>query len=227
MKILFCGYREWALDVYRALLQQYPDMQLVEDPKAMEILARGAKWDVILGVGWSWKVPADIVNSNAVVGVHPSDLPKYAGGSPIQNQILDGIEETNATLFRFNEQFDKGEIADKEPISLKGHLHEILENIACASVIMLHRFLKQFPNNVYAPQKGRGKSVKRLKPADSQLPNPIRFDQFNEEHEMTCKELWDFIRCREDPYPNAYFEDDTGKLIIKWVEFEPKDRSGS
>lgn len=237
MKILFAGYREWAFDVYKALLHAYPDVQLVDNEKTLEILARNSNWDVILAVGWSWKIPADIVNTNIVVGVHPSDLPAYAGGSPIQNQILDGIETTNATLFRFNEEFDKGAIVDKEPISLKGHLSDVLENISCASVILLLRFLKDFPNNTYTQQTQKGKTFKRLKPSDSQLPQPTKLMRKHvglcplgvevPEKIYTCKEMWDAIRCREDPYPNAFFEDETGRLIIKWVEFEPKNHSDS
>ena len=36
---------------------------------------------------------------------------------------------------------------------------------------------------------------------------------------MTAQNLYDTIRCREDPYPNAYIEDETGRLIFKRVEF--------
>lgn len=237
MKILFAGYRDWSFDVYKALLHVHPEITLVQDEKTLELLAREVKWDVIMPVGWSWKIPADIVNDNIVVGIHPSDLPEYAGGSPIQNQILDGIETTNATLFRFNEEFDKGAIVDKEPISLKGHLSEVLESISCASVILLLRFLKDFPNNTYTQQTHNGKTVRRLKPSDSQLPQPTKlfYKQADAlslmvkvpEKIYTCKEMWDAIRCREDPYPNVFFEDETGKLIIKRVEFEPKNNSGS
>lgn len=233
MKILFCAYRDWALDVFDAFVMQNPGMELAKTPDEMERVARSEKWDVIVIVGWSWKVPADIVNSNLIIGMHPSDLPDYAGGSPIQNQILDGITETSATLFKLNEKFDKGEIIDKEPISLVGHLDEVLENIAGATVVLLHRFFVDYPNNTYTAQEGEGKSVRRLKPEHSRLPNPCELveaetyghaggDEFNIEKRYTCKELWDFIRCREDPYPNAYFEDETGRLLIKWVEFEPK-----
>lgn len=237
MKILFAGYREWSLDVYKALLHVHPYITLVQDEKTLEALARETKWDVIIPVGWSWKIPSDIVNNNIVVGIHPSDLPNYAGGSPIQNQILDGIETTNATLFRFNEEFDKGAIVAKYPISLTGHLSDVLENISCASVILVLEFLDRFPENEYTDQSGTGKKCRRLKPSDSKLPMPTTLkyshrddlgnDAFVPEKVYTCKEMWDAIRCREDPYPNVYFEDETGKLTIKLVEFEKKDNSNS
>jgi methionyl-tRNA formyltransferase len=232
MKILFCAYRDWAIKIYNNLRTPHsPDINimLVQDPGSMELVSREQSWDVIIVVGWSWKVPADIVNSQLVIGMHPSDLPNYGGGSPIQNQILDGVEQTNATLFRLNEQFDKGEIIDKESIDLRGHLNEVLASIETATAQLILRFLQRFPNITYTCQTEKGKQVRRLKPKDSKLPNlwpnPL-IDSTKEDgtgaKPMSCKQLWDFIRCREDPYPNAYFEDETGRLIIKHVEFEPK-----
>lgn len=234
MKVLFAAYRDWAKIVFYRLCQDKECWRhffdLVTTPEDFATKALAYEWDAIVLVGWSWKVSADVVNSRLVVGMHPSDLPMYAGGSPIQNQILDGVEETKATLFKLNEKFDQGEIVDKEPISLKGHLDEVFSSIQDASVTLIQRFVKRHPNNVFIPQTGEKHVVRRLKPEHSRLPNPgnpmqgsILADKLvGEVKPMTCKELWDHIRCREDPYPNAYFEDETGKLVIKRVEFEPK-----
>jgi len=221
MKILICAYRDWAKDVFFGLCLAghvgEHDLVLTTTPTEMEALSREQEWDAIVMIGWSWKIPADIVNSRLVVAMHPSDLPNYAGGSPIQNQILDGVKKTNATLFKANEKFDEGEIVDKEPISLEGHLDEVLQSISEASKALVFRFILNFPNNTYTKQEGEGIKVKRLKPEESKLPFPEPGSGC-----LTVKELWDFIRCREDPYPNVYFEDATGRLTIKRVEFEPK-----
>jgi len=219
MKILFCAYRNWAENVlfHISPILGYNSLTLVRTPEELEKRTASEEWDVIVLVGWSWKVPAEIVDSRLVIGMHPSDLPMYAGGSPIQNQILDGIEQTNATLFKLSEKFDDGEIIDKEPIDLTGHLVQVFDNITKATSNLILRFVKNFPNNTYTKQTGERHVVRRLKPEHSKLPLPD-----NGNGNMTCKELWDFIRCREDPYPNAYFEDDTGRLIIKRVEFIPK-----
>ncbi len=212
MKVLFCAYRDWAIKASAEIRKSGAFVTYVTNLDDMVKIAREQMWDVIIVVGWSWKVPNDIVNSTLCIGMHPSDLPAYAGGSPIQNQVLNGIEETKATLFRLRENFDSGEIIDKEDISLQGHLSSILENICQATSKMLVRFVSKFPNNEFTSQPSGGNNVRRLKPEHSKLPNPA----------MTCKEMWNHIRCREDPYPNAYFEDETGRLVIKLVEFEPK-----
>jgi methionyl-tRNA formyltransferase len=230
MKILFCVYRDWALRIASTFMadRSQDSVGIVRTPQEMEARVREADWDVLVLIGWSWKVPGHICNSCLVIGMHPSDLPQFAGGSPIQNQILAGLTRTKATLFKLNEEFDKGEIIDKEEFSLEGHLDEVLEEIGRAAYALVKRFIERFPDNAYTPQPpGEGSVVKRLKPEDSRLPALRR--QITGSHgevvtgpPLTCRELWDFIRCREDPYPNAYFEDETGRLVIRRVEFCPK-----
>lgn len=233
MNILFAAYRDWAKKAYVTLWTKLSPnyCSIVTTPEELAREVGSKAWDAIVLIGWSWKVPAEIVNHEIVVGMHPSDLPMYAGGSPIQNQILDGVEMTKATLFRLNEQFDQGEIVDKEPIDLRGHLSDVFASIEKATVELVLRFVERFPDNTYTKQTGEKHVVRRLKPIDSKLPNPVVYHETEQpftipavhiDKKITCKEMWDHIRCREDPYPNAYFEDETGTLIIKHVEFIPK-----
>lgn len=214
MKILICAYRDWAKTVFNDLKAHCHGhkIQLVETPQAL-LERANEDWDFVAVIGWSWLVPSDIINRHLVVGMHPSDLPNFAGGSPIQNQILAGIEDSKATLFKLNEKFDEGEIIDKEPINLRGHLKDVLFSISYATTTLMIRFVRGFHKATFTKQEGEKNTVRRLKPEHSQISNPLN---------ATCKEMWNAIRCREDPYPNAYFEDETGRLTIKWVEFEPK-----
>jgi hypothetical protein len=98
---------------------------------------------------------------------------------------------------------------------LEGHLAEVLGEIERASIVVLRRYLTNWPNvpAVLQPSE-RPASRRRLTPAASRLTAEKIAG-------LTCRQLWDFIRCREDPYPNAFFEDETGRLTIHWVEFEP------
>ena len=50
--------------------------------------------------------------------MHPSDLPKYAGGSPIQHQIINGVINSKATLFEVTKEIDSGPILYKTNLSL-------------------------------------------------------------------------------------------------------------
>ena len=217
MKVLFCGYRDWAHALFHDLMATKHNVKfhLVNDEKTLESCTRHERWDIVLLVGWSWIVPDDIINNNLVMCIHPSDLPDYAGGSPLQNQILDGMTRTKVTLFKVDSGIDTGDIFDKRPMSLEGHVQDVFNSLIRASSELISDFIDKYPNHVLTPQRemGPGFVRKRLKPAQSQLfPSDIQ--------KMTCRELWNFIRCRENPYPNAFLKDETGTLIFKRVEFD-------
>lgn len=229
LRVLVCGYRRWALDTFTQLLEQRnespknsnlsnSDIFLVQDGAAFETLATSnVVWDIIVLVGWSWKVQVDIVNKTLVIGMHPSELPKYAGGSPIQNQILDGLDSSVATMFRLTENFDEGDILLQEPYSLKDSLDNVFKELTRVSVSMIVKTINNHPNHEMIPQKSisGGFSRKRLKPEDSKLTHESLSMK-------SARQLYDFIRCRTDPYPNVFLEDETGKLVFKAVEFIPK-----
>jgi len=217
VKVLFCGYREWALKAYSNLSQirQEDELSLAKTPEELLLATETQSYDVIMLAGWSWKVPSEVLNSSYVVGMHPSDLPHFAGGSPIQNQILAGIKQTNASLFKLTPQFDAGPILGKRAFSLKGHMQDVFNELTRVTIELFDDFLSHYPNVPEAPQEVGGNSVRRLRPDQSRLT-------IERISEMTCSQLYDEIRCREDPYPNVYLEDHTGRLYIKLVEFEPK-----
>ncbi|MBI3446831.1 MAG: hypothetical protein HY055_16065 [Magnetospirillum sp.] len=191
-------------------------MDLAQDSETLHDLAAKTAYDAIILVGWSWILPNSVLERSEVIGIHPSDLPSYAGGSPIQHQVIDGIENGAVTLFRITPALDAGPVIDREPISLAGHLSDILAAIESASVVVLRRVLAgAWPLGPGTAQpEGRPPPRRRLTPQDSRLtPEQVAG--------MTCLQLWNAIRCREDPYPNVYLEDETGRLVIRQVEFFP------
>lgn len=52
------------------------------------------------------------------LNIHPSKLPKYRGPSPIQTQILDGVEESAVTIISMDEEVDHGFIVSQEEFRL-------------------------------------------------------------------------------------------------------------
>lgn len=214
MDILFCGYRNWASEVRWELQHRRPDIKIRYATTPEELTAMSAnRYDFIVVVGWSWKIEDSIID-NTVIGMHPSKLPDYAGGSPIQNQIIDGLKSSEATLFRLSSKLDGGDIISSEPYSLEGHLDDVFYSLKEATTNLLLSFIEAWPNIQYRPQAITSPR-RRLKPEQSHLTR-------DELSTKTCSNLYDLIRCREDPYPNVYIEDETGRLIFKVVEFEPK-----
>lgn len=195
-RVLIFGYRDWARRVYDIMVAPRGyDITFASNPG----YAYNPEWyDIIILVGWSWKIPDEVLDKSYVVAIHPSDLPEYAGGTPIQHQILDGIKETNCTLFRVTSEIDAGPILYKTPISLEGEMDDILEGVSDASVDLIVKFLKEFPNQKETPQaKSLTPPRRRRTPADCE----IKLTDFENK---TATELYNKIRCLQDPYPNAY-----------------------
>lgn len=219
MKALFCGYRSWALTAYAELSVTH-DVDIATNVAEMERALEIGTYDVVVLAGWSWRVPDSVLSAHYVVGMHPSDLPEFAGGSPIQNQVLAGITKTRASLFRVTPHMDAGPIIAKCDIDLSGHMDEIFCELARVTTKLVGDFLDAWPNVSETQQTGVS-TVRRLKPTQSELSR-------NDLATMTCAKLYDAIRCREDPYPNVFVKDETGTLVFKRVEFIPsEDRTHS
>ena len=87
------------------------------------------KPDLILWYGWSNLVSEKVISNFFSVMRHPSPLPKYRGGSPIQNQIINGETEGAVTIFKMNNEVDEGDIIYQDFLSLEGDLNKILNDI--------------------------------------------------------------------------------------------------
>ena len=56
-------------------------------------------------------------------------MPKFRGGSPIQNQIIRGITKSKISAFRVNSVIDGGDICLKRHINLTGNTKNIFIQI--------------------------------------------------------------------------------------------------
>ena len=76
---------------------------------------------------WSWKVPKEITDKYHCIGFHTGDT---NGGSPIQNLIRQGVEDTIIRVFKLNDEIDGGSVIDTIKMSLLGSLEEIVIRIS-------------------------------------------------------------------------------------------------
>lgn len=214
MRIIYCAYREWALGIYREISQLNHQFLLITSPAELTMArCQQFKPDLFLFYGWSWIVKKEILDIAPCVCLHPSPLPKYRGGSPIQNQIIRGEKESAVSLFYMTEEMDAGDIILQAPISLSGHLQDVLGRISKAGVrltkIMLEGKVEAVPQD-----HEQATFFKRRQPSESELT----IDDFKTK---TSEELYNFIRALEDPYPNAFLRcRDNKKLLFKCVEIE-------
>jgi methionyl-tRNA formyltransferase len=214
MKVVLAGYRTWALHAFETLKIKYPQIEFIIVKNHDELLMFNDC--IILCAGWSWIFKKNFIEKNKVICLmHPSDLPDYAGGSPIQNQVLDGVESTYATLFKADANIDSGPIFEKTCISLQGNISDIFVELERATVELFSNFIDCYPDVNYRQQNVK-KIYKRITPNQSKVTKHTFTN-------MSAKQMYDFIRCRTNPYPNVYLEDETGRIYFEKVRFEKNE----
>jgi methionyl-tRNA formyltransferase len=210
MKIIFCAYREWANNVVNKIDKSFFQYKILSNNKDIKNEISNSNPDVIFFIGWSWIIPDEIINKYHSICVHPSKLPKYRGGSPIQNQIIDGITDSAVTLFKMNSELDAGDILFQKELNLNGELKDILNRIEITSVELIDNTLSKLNKNeqliYYKQDESQATYSKRRKPEDSEI---TIFDLQNK----TAKQIYNKIRCLQDPYPNAYITLGNGEKL--------------
>jgi methionyl-tRNA formyltransferase len=138
--------------------------------------------------------------------LHPSPLPRYRGGSPIQNQIIAGEKTSAVSIFLMTGELDAGDILGQEPLSLEGSLADIFSKISEIGVRLTKRIIEKGLNPV--PQDhSQASYYKRRKQTDSEITH-------TELANASAQYLFDKIRMLADPYPNAFIRTADGKRLL-------------
>ncbi|MBR9703521.1 hypothetical protein GOV10_05760 [Candidatus Woesearchaeota archaeon] len=167
------------------------------------------KPDLALCYSWSYMIPEDVVDNYFCVCLHPSMLPKYRGGSPIQNQMMAGEDKGGVTLFKMAAGMDDGNILKQQEMSLLGNLSEVLCRMANIGTDLSLEMINEYNKGTlveYAQNHDEATYCKRKKKAESKI---------EQEDMATSRILHDKIRSLQDPYPNAYVESDSGRLYVQ------------
>lgn len=211
LDIYICAYRNWAIEIYNQVKEE-ANFKLISSKIEFDS-TDFSKDNIIFFIGWSWIVNSSIIKNNKCICLHPSPLPKYRGGSPLQHQIINGENLSAVTFFKMTKKLDEGNILYKEYFSLKGNLNDIFSRIIPLGVsgifYILNSKIKEIPQDEF-----QATYYKRRKPKESE----ILIDDFKN---FTSKELYNKIRALQDPYPNPYIKCKNGsKLYIKNTKYE-------
>jgi len=121
-----------------------------------------------------------------------SDLPYGRGGSPLQNLIADGHQETKLSAIKMVEELDAGPIYTKRPLELTGRAEDIYRRAGELSWEIIKWMVKEEPMPI--PQKGEVSIFKRRKPSQSALPKS-----------GGLRKAYDCVRMLDAPsYPKAF-----------------------
>lgn len=212
-KILLFAQRDWALNVANDIAGVVPDVQIFKSLDEVSFVESANQ--TVIFLGWGDLIPNEFIKKHRPLGVHPSDLPEYRGGSPLQNQIIDGVLTTKNTLFQISSELDAGDVILKVPLHLGGDcMSEVLRKVQLST---FHLICRYYDERESLKSKKQGKSsignCYRLKEEDRSV-------NIRDVGNYTLKEIYDKARASSEPYPSFYLFDDNGqRLYISVKEF--------
>ena len=216
-RFLFFGYRDWSINIFKNISSTDNEFILLTNKESCNIdFIDSIKPDIIFFYGWSWMISKEIVNKYICMCLHPSELPKYRGGSPIQNQIMNGEKTSAVTIFKMNSEMDSGPIYYQEQFNMLGYLDTIFKEIETIGTKGTLKLVNDYVNSsiVLKNQNERDATYcKRLKPNNSEI-NPKDFLEYDAEY------FYNKVRSLQEPYPECYIKCKTGKIIIKNIDYE-------
>ena len=241
--IAFVVYRQWAFEIYEAIAAyqaesggfQLPllittpehEFTLPRSSAAREVLVLEGNdqagfaqvlaerdIDVACFYGWSWIVREPILSDHTCLCLHPSPLPKYRGGSPIQHQIVAGEDMSAVSVIKMSEGIDDGDLYRQIPFSMAGTLDEILARMVDLGIVITRKFIEDTINEsvVFTPQKhlDAHPPLKRRTQADGEITL---------EKSVDFSQVYNLVRGLTDPYPNAFITLPDGVVYIQSVHF--------
>lgn len=193
---IVAGTKSWNYQVFKDVLEKQQgewhfinsnDMLVID--KIKPISPR-----YIFFLHWSFKVPDEIISSYECICFHMTDVPYGRGGSPLQNLIMRGHQDTKLTALRMTQEFDAGAVYFQENLYLGGNAEEIYIRATYLSAQMIQHIIQEQPEPI--SQSGEVTIFKRRKPAESKILDL-----------QTLPKLHDFIRMLDaEGYPHAYIE---------------------
>lgn len=143
---------------------------------------------------WSYIIPTSIHEKFECIVFHMTDLPFGRGGSPLQNLISKGYNETKISALKVDAGLDTGPIYLKKPLTLFGTAQEIFMR----STGIVEEMIAEIVDKDLKPEPQEGEIVefKRRKPEQGNLMDIEETDK-----------LFDHIRMLDcKGYPPAFIE---------------------
>ena len=143
---------------------------------------------------WSWKIPEAVLVLHECVIFHMTDLPFGRGGSPLQNLVVRGIEQTKLTALRCSAELDAGPVYLKRDLSTLGSAEEVFQRAAK----LMEGMIVSIANGAIEPtdQTGDVVAFARRRPEQGDLGKV-----------SSLAEAHDVIRMLDaDGYPHAFLE---------------------
>lgn len=240
IKIVSLISRDWSYKITRKLISKFKNIDFYiylkkniknssSDKKSITKLDKLTKKHInkiklispnlILTYGWSEYLSKELRDIAPCLILHPSKLPKYRGGSPIQNQLINGVKESAVTILFAENNLDTGNILYQSSIKLDGYLNEIFDRIINKGLdgsVKIINCLKKNSLKSKVQNHNIATFYYRRTPSQSQ----INFKDFKK-HD--AKYFYNLVRGLQEPYPVAYIKcKNNTKLYLNRVSIKKK-----
>lgn len=187
------GSKAWNRRVFDDVIRTLGgEWAYVESPDELAATIAARRPRRVFFLHWSWKVPPETVAALECVNFHMTDVPYGRGGSPLQNLIARGHQETMLSALRMTDEMDAGPVYLKRELGLHGTAEEVYVRSSVLAAEMIGWILDHDPQPV--EQQGEVVAFARRRPADSEVPES-----------PSLADLHDFIRMLDaEGYPHAF-----------------------
>jgi methionyl-tRNA formyltransferase len=193
---LLVSEKRWHDPLFQELKAAVPGNWFKHDSKDDFNIANleKVKPDFIFIPHWSHIIPAEIYEHFECIVFHMTDLPYGRGGSPLQNLIVRGHQDTLISAIRVSKGIDTGNVYLKKSLTLTGTAQEIFERASGVIKQMIIEIIQNSPEP--QPQQGKVIFFKRRTPEESNIAQL-----------ESIEKVYDYIRMLDaDGYPKAFIE---------------------
>jgi methionyl-tRNA formyltransferase len=190
----------------------------LKNSEELEVLKKWAP-DLIVTAAFGQILPQEVLQlpSLGCINVHASLLPKYRGGAPIHQAIIDGEDETGVTIMYMVQALDAGDILTQVKVAIEEHddVASLFEKLSISGAQLLKETM---------PLLVQGK-LKPIPQDESQViyaPNIKRNDE-EIDWQKDGKAIYNHIRGLR-PFPGA-FTTINGEVLKVWASKKTTDHN--
>ena len=169
--------------------------------------------DIVITAAFGQILPKELLDAPPLgcINVHASLLPKYRGGAPIHQAIMDGEKETGVTIMYMAEKLDAGDIISQKAIAIEedDHTGGLFNKLSVVGCELLKETLPSIINRTNS----------RTVQDETQVTFASNISREQERIDWTkdATTLYNQVRGLH-PWPVAYTTFEEGNFKIWWAQ---------
>lgn len=168
--------------------------------------------DFQIAIGWRWLIN----DSENLIILHDSLLPKYRGFAPLVNSLINGEPKIGVTALYASEKYDRGDIITQMSVNIKYPIKivDAIKEVTKLYVEVVHLVFKSLVNDKRMNAKPQDEDKATYSLWRDEYDYKIKWDK-------SAKEIRRFVDALGFPYKGAYsFIRDDKVRVLKVEEVE-------